>query len=478
MLKHIKNISNSFSTITWIVFITALLSTVGYGLLFRLGDVRPRIFEYLFGYFGVFLLYGYTSFHITNKTTLQESNSLKSSDLLLVLFFAVVFRFILLWDYPFLTDDIYRYLWDGRVWSHGVNPYLYAPASEQLTFLRDQTIHPNINHAEIPTIYAPVLQFVFRSVYTISPTFFFLKTVVTLFDLGVIALLLVILKILQKDLRLVLLYAWNPLVIVETAGSGHIDSIGVFFMIAFFLFFIRNQPVLGVLALAGAVLTKFIAVILLPLVLLRYLWKKGIALVCIFIAATFLVYLPFLGASSSLYKALSVYTTKWLFNASLFRIIYNGVAYFHPSDDLDANLMIAKYIVGVFFGAVYLSLFLRRLRDGYRSSKQVIFSEWFVLFGAICIVSPTLHPWYLVWLAPVLVIFPNRAWVAFTGLIFLSYSVLDKYYREGLWEESTLVLLAIYLPFYALLIFDFLQRKGWKRLAAGYKATRNKIGYE
>ena len=74
--------------------------------------------------------------------------------------------------------------------------------------------------------------------------------------------------------------------------------------------------------------------------------------------------------------------------------------------------------------------------------------------GLIFAVYPVLHPWYVCWIVPFLVIIPNRAWIFFSGAVFLSYLVLRGYVATGVWEEDPLVKLAQYLPFYGLLLYD------------------------
>ena len=118
--------------------------------------------------------------------------------------------------------------------------------------------------------------------------------------------------------------------------------------------------------------------------------------------------------------------------------------------------MIAKIILATVFAGLLAVLFFKRKRVGYQQNDPAILCEWYVLYGTICMISPTLHPWYLIWLVPMLVFFQNRAWILLTGLIILSYQVLVDYYKAGVWQESPITLLIVYVPFYALLLYDLL----------------------
>jgi alpha-1,6-mannosyltransferase len=74
---------------------------------------------------------------------------------------AIALRALLLTAPPILSTDIYRYVWDGRVQTAGINPYRYIPADPALASLRDPIVYPQINRADYArTIYQPVAELV------------------------------------------------------------------------------------------------------------------------------------------------------------------------------------------------------------------------------------------------------------------------------------------------------------------------------
>ena len=436
----------------------AVLSFIGWLTIAALGDVRAQTSLFFVIYGGVFVVYFFLALQIvsTNNSAPEKSRPGHKTQVFLLIFIpAILCRFVLLWDYPYLSDDIFRYMWDGRVWANGVNPYMFAPNDAALAAIRDAVIFPNVNHAEIPTIYAPVLQVIFRITYEISPTMTAFKIVMTVFDLAIIIALIQLLKALNLPPLLAFIYAWNPLVIIETAGGGHIDSVGVFFLVLFFIALTKQRFWQSLIFLALATLTKFVALIMLPFIWLRLGWKKATIYTLILGALLFLAYLPFLDAGETLYKALTEYTTRWKFNASLFELPFHFFSWLYPHAYEDQVLYKTKVFLGCGFGALFLWL----LFDADKS-KESWSKYWFVLFATICAVSPTLHPWYLIWLTPFLAIFPNRAWILLTGLVILSYRVIEDYFLEGVWQESLLVRLLIFAPFYGLLFYDFWKTKG------------------
>jgi len=527
-----------------ILWITGNLSTLAYlGLLF-LGDVRPRIEAFFVLYGAVFLLYALALWpllrHRGMDTPAQARSGQWPRELWLIFGFAVLFRLLLLGAAPHLSDDIWRYLWDGRVWSAGINPYRYAPNAEALRMLRDNVIYPNVNHPAIPTIYPPVLQGLFRLLYAIKPAVLTYKIAFVLFDLATLAVLIALLRHRKQDVRWSLVYAWNPLVIVETAGSGHLDAVGVFFLVLFFLLMEMERFKTAALSFAAAVLTKFAPLLLLPFLALRMRKSRALWLPGGIIALILLAYLPFLDAGAGLFKAVTVYSTKWSFNASVFWAIFTPLRALLPqnlvrdailakdmtpdaqtlaSTRVDLALLYTKAGLGMAFAAFYAWLLHCAWRTR-RIRQPDLLQLWLLLFGLLCLISPTLHPWYLIWLLPVLgvwtrsqdtsesgmrskdrkgkdedtassstprvlwtrsqnasesgmrskdrkaedgdaaipptprVLFPLRAGLLLTGLIMLSYLILPGYFYHGIWQEYLSTRLLIFIPFYAMLVYD------------------------
>src|SRR6185503_19893636 len=159
-----------------------------------------------------------------------------NSTLLIVIAFAVLFRLSILFAPPYLSDDIYRYVWDGRVQAAGINPYRYIPAAPELAHLRDETIYPKINRKDwAHTIYPPVAQVVFFLTTRISESVTWMKATMILFELVTFWAVAQLLALLGRPRQLLLMYAWHPLVVWEFAGSGHVDAMAIAFIaLAFF----------------------------------------------------------------------------------------------------------------------------------------------------------------------------------------------------------------------------------------------------
>lgn len=191
----------------------------------------------------------------------------------IILIVAVACRLVALFAEPYLSTDIYRYVWDGVVQHAHISPYRYAPGDPVLAFLRapHQDIFDNINRRDYAhTIYPPAAQALFYLITWISPTITFMKTVMVLFEGVTMYALIKVLQYLGVRRERTLLYAWCPVLIWEIAGSGHLDSVAMAFIALALLARYRKQPILTGLFLAIAILLKFY-----PLVLLPALYRRG-----------------------------------------------------------------------------------------------------------------------------------------------------------------------------------------------------------
>ncbi len=171
----------------------------------------------------------------------------------------------------FLSSDMFRYVWDGRVQLHGINPYVYLPADPALAPLRDTIIYPYVNRKKYArTIYPPMAELIFRAVAWIGQTPVVMRAATVAFEALAIASLAVVLSRIGAPPERVLIYAWNPLAAWEFAGNGHVDAFAIGFLgLALLLVTLRRRAATGV-ALAAATLVKF-----LPAVVAAAFWRRG-----------------------------------------------------------------------------------------------------------------------------------------------------------------------------------------------------------
>ncbi len=360
------------------------------------------------------------------------------------LIFAFVARAMLLPTDLILENDIYRYIWDGKVIAHGINPYLYPPLSGELAHLRGGTWEA-INFPYIRTIYPPVLQAVFFLSYLVYPdSVIGMKLILTGFDAGTVLLLVRLLQNTGKSMQLVLVYAWCPLVIREVANAGHADAITAFFVVLFLLTLVEKRRIASGFVLALLIMTKLYAVLFIPLLMRRIGWRQTLAVP----AWILLGYTPFMGAGKHLFSGLYAYSTEWRYNAGAYELVRLIWGILEPAwiDPGQAARYSSAAIVFIICGIIWL-------RSRSDDSLTIIASQLLTITGSLLFFSPVIDPWYLLWLVPLLVYRPNGAWLFLIGAVQWSYAF---YYslEFPFWTRP-----AEYIPFAILLYAGYVRSR-------------------
>ncbi|MDA2916719.1 DUF2029 domain-containing protein [Nitrospinae bacterium AH_259_B05_G02_I21] len=367
--------------------------------------------------------------------------------LLAVLFgLAVLFRMVLVASPPTLSSDMYRYIWDGRVQAHGLAPWTYPPGDPALEPLRDETIYPHINRKGARTIYPPGAQAGFRLIYgLVGDSVTGTKAVMVMADLVTIGLLTLLLAQMGAPLNRALLYAWNPLVIVEVAHSGHLDPLYLPAVVGAFLAHRADRRAL-VGALVGlATLTK-----LYPALLVLAFHRRGDRRMPLAWAAVVgLGYLPSLGLGRQVLGFLPTY----LFDQ--YEEFNQGVRFFVRSFmGVGGEPFNAIYLVVACLGLAGLTWLVTRWGDGseVNAAQRGLLIGGFFLF----VVTPALHPWHLLWLLALGTIAPSVTLFVASWALTLSYL---KYAQEpGVLPLA--VRLVEFLPLLALLAWELVRRRG------------------
>ena len=247
-----------------------VLCLLGYGLLMMARQFVAETDHFTIGFSGAS---GWSAWLYLASVLVVMTQPTDRKTVWIVLGFAVAMRGMTLFEAPFLSTDIYRYVWDGVVQHAGVNPYRYVPGDKALTFLRadNAEVFANINRRDYaPTIYPPVAQMIYWLATFFEPTVQGMKAAMFVFECGTAGALLWLLRAMQRPMAEVLLYAWCPLLVWEIAGAGHVDAAVYCFVVLALMMRWQEKPVWVGLFLGLAVMTKFY-----PLVLAPALWKRG-----------------------------------------------------------------------------------------------------------------------------------------------------------------------------------------------------------
>ena len=414
-------------------------------VLLRLSDLKMHVMETISVAFAAGIVY-FVALYAMERAA--ERRTL----LWFILAAAFLFRATLVPLEPSLSDDVYRYRWDGIIQRFGWNPYAIAPDDKRLNGFRDRW-WPHVSNQEMPNIYPPATELMLRGTAALFSHPVGFKVPFLFAESLLVGLLAYWVRRTGRRSYTLAIYAWNPLVVVEFAASGHNDPLAMLFSTAALFLIIERRAVLSTLALAVAVLAKFFPILLAPLWMRQTGWPRssrswvGVVGAGVLTAAACW---PYRAAWPGVLDLFQPYRKHWVNNASL----YTALGWFSGSDDWAWGIG-----VGVVAGiAVWAAM---RNIDPLRAA--------YLLFGAIPLFSQNAFSWYFLWVAPMFVFFPNPAWLLLTILQFLSYHVLIGYAASGVWKFDPFFLWLEYVPFYGLLIaLPFLPgRNGSAREAQG-----------
>ncbi len=338
------------------------------------------------------------------------------------------------------TSDPPRYLWDGRVLRHGINPYLHAPQADALAPLRDGAVFPRIFRPDMRTVYPPLAELWFLFAALLSDgRFLGWKLVLLAHDTASVLLLVKLLRAAARPPLWAAAYAWSPLVVTQLFASAHLDALLVPWLLLTLLW-AEKRPGRAGAALAAAALVRPLALLCLPSLVWRPDWRASLRSAGSFLGVYALGWLPFAGAGSGLWESLAVYSREWCFNASVFRLVEVALG---PKPWLRT----LSYIV-IALGCAAIAALPLSLR------RRSLLALW--LYFAL---SPTVYPWYLVPLVALGALAPAPWVVALPVLAALSDTVYLHWPRAGPWEVGAPFIWLEYGFLGALLAWEAVRRR-------------------
>lgn len=275
-------------------------------------------------------------------------------------------------------DDIHRYVWDGRLQRLGYNPYLVVPSDPAVQGLHIPETR-NLNNADLPSLYPAGAELFFRAVTAIRESTFALKVAFVLCDFAIVLVLLDLLRRTGRGAHLVLAYAWNPLLALEVAGSGHIDIVGALLLVVSVIALAGQWRSIAAVTLGLAVAVKFLPIVLVPLY-----WKRvRVFDAALAVAVVALLYVPFLHHGGIPIGSLGAYVQGFRFNGPIFAALHHVA----PPQLLTALAVLAGLVT---------ASWLRCAAPEWSPDLFV----WPMAASLLC--APAVFPWYLVWLLPFL----------------------------------------------------------------------------
>ena len=434
-------------TKSWFWYVTIFLTLVAYFMLGYLIN-RHQTMPLMLCFGVLFLIYGYW---------IRQLENLPFKTFLVL---AVCSRFLFAFSLPQLSDDYFRFIWDGVLWLNGINPFSMTPAEvmEQYSLARLQELYPDVYGKHFLTVYPPLAQLMFSISAAVSSETFYsvlmLRAFVFLAEAGTLWVLWKILRELRLPNHLIFIYALNPLIILEFSGNLHHEAFVIFFMTASIWYVLKKKEFLASLSFTGAVLSKLLPIIFLPSLLFATGRKAVWKVIPVIVLISLLGFLLMGGVEilSGLGQGLSLYYQKFEFNPSLWFVVraigqeftgYNILSYAGPALAVIAGLWI-----------VYLS-FGTKLKSTEALQLRALADKWILLLSIYLIFSPIVHPWYITPMILFSVFGSYRFPLWWSGLIMLTYSG----YQIGGYVEKPMVLAIEYFGVLSIFIIEWNQRK-------------------
>jgi hypothetical protein len=453
-----------------------LASMFPYVYSWTLQDLRAHTVEFLIAFGAAFILYGIAT-TIALGLNVQPGRWFQPA----IFGIAIILNALLIFTPPTLSDDMYRYVWDGRVQAQGISPYRYAPDDPNLAELRDPEIWPAINRKSAVTIYPPAAQMAYAVLWRIHPdSVRWFQVCAAGMALLAGVLLLGLLRDLGRSPGRVLIYLWSPLLIYETAHAAHLEGLFLPLLVGAWWARVRERDGLTGFLLGLAAAMKFYPALLLPALWRpnhpKGRWRMPAALV----ATLVICYLPYLlNSGPEVIGFLPEYLGE-RFNLSpllnwLMTNLPNWLDLNSSTRFTDAQRILSISTLAI-LGLMSLAMIVRPAKSGEQALRRSIWP-----IGIFTLLNPNLFSWYILWLLPLVALFMDSqtpklvigartfvsqkvslprldawtGWWLFSGLVALSYTFFIR------WETVPLTRGIQFWPLYAFLAIDLAR---WLRL--------------
>ncbi len=433
-----------------------LIIMTSYGLLSIQGDLR----------FSIPLLIAITACNVIVLSTALYFGEKKeiSWSPLVILSVAIIVRCFYLFRTPELSDDIYRYLWDGLQILRGSNPYTFAPLEMPPLDVMSSDLLKKINHPELVTIYPPAAQLIFLIGAFLTKSVTGIKASLCIIDLATCIVIMKILSHMELPVWRTALYAWHPIPVLEIASSGHVDGAGMFFLlIAIFFLYSCNKHQISSLkedcflfvagsALGIGALVKLYPLFLIPVFMVMIKGKRRLIFILGVILSITALTIPFMPALANSFDTLRIYLKNWEFANFAFRTLRDLTT----SGNISRLFLSFSFLCIVMFftvrlwekkekegnNVISLGMSGKIEQDNRIESKNMFLyflKSIYLINFTFLLVMPTLYPWYVLCVVCMFPFIAGPSGIIFSWSVFLSYYVIIDYAYLGQWVEHSII---------------------------------------
>ncbi|MCO4293735.1 hypothetical protein NF867_12755 [Solitalea sp. MAHUQ-68] len=340
---------------------------------------------------------------------------------------SIILRLVVLFALPSLTQEFYRFVWDGQLLRLGFDPFAHRPESYVLAGIQiegiDASLYEKLSSKELYSIYPPFCQSIFGIACKIFPTDLYkavlvMKSFVFLFELGIVWMISLLLKHFNLPKNRVFIYALNPLCIIELCGNLHLEAGMIFFTLLVIYLLIINRTLLASVFMGMAFCIKFLPAIFIPLLLKPFGFRKTFDIAFLGIVVGVIFSLPFvykIEQVGHILESVQFYYNQFEFNASFYHLIKHlGFTITGTHSMLNAQ----KIAFGIFLATLfYLTAFTSKGKE-----KLLVRMMWTLFI--FLLLSPAVFPWYTISLLA-LCLFTNYRfpliWTLIAPLSYLAY---------------------------------------------------------
>ncbi|MGI9512740.1 MAG: hypothetical protein ACR2OL_07555 [Anderseniella sp.] len=385
--------------------------------------------------------------------------------LIVMIVLGLAMRAVFFGSVPVQENDFYRYLWDGALTAHGINPWAYSPqaildgnvADPTITQLKAQagSVLERINYGDLRSIYPAVSQAAFALAYMVKP--FSLdawRGVLLLLELVTLGLILTLLSSLNRPLIWATVYWWNPIVIKEVMNSAHMEPVLLVPLLGALVLCVKARPLAASGVAALAVAAKLWPVLVLPAIWRGLLQRPGKLAAAVAVTGLLILalYWPIITTRLDPSSGFIAFTTDWERISASFLII-SAAANLVPQGLIEAGSL-SRLMAGAAIAAIVL---LSNRKPAAAPADTV--HRFLIAATAMLLFSPVQLPWYFIWIAPFLCVFPYRGLLLIT-LTFPLYYAFFKLTATGVDEAWMLALLwTMWLPVWLTLGYDWWNAK-------------------